>query len=307
MPRFLQRPQFVAYVIISAAVLVSGGLLVSADTASTSVTVGNATPSISATTFNNGTAITLTENTTSVVYATTTVTDANGCSTISGVTADFYRSAVTAGGCDTVGEANNNNCYPRNTCTVVAGTCTGGADTSANYVCNTSLQFYADPTDSGTYSAQNWVATITAGDGSATTTDSTATQELNTLLSLNVTSSISYGTLAANSNTGSINSTTTVTNTGNKDMDPEISGTDLTSGSDYILATYQQYAVNPFAYGAGTALSSTTPASLNITLPQGTSGTVPITDTVSWGISVPAGAVPGAYTGTNTFTAVTGL
>lgn len=291
--------------LVGSAIVVAGVMsfvfVVYSDTASTAVIVGNATPAISATTFNSSAAITLTENATKNVYATTTVTDANGCSTIYAVTADFYRSAVGAAACDTVGEANSNNCYPRVSCTVVGGTCSGGSDTAADYVCTTALQYYTDPTDSGTYAAQNWVAHIEAGDGVATSTDATAAVELNTLAALDVTASIDYGTLAANSNTGSVNSTTTVTNTGNTNIDPDISGTDMASGGDTIAVANQEYSADPFAYGTGTDLS-TTPTSLNITLPQRTAGV--ITDTVSWGINVPAATPQGNYSGTNTFTAV---
>jgi hypothetical protein len=299
------KREYIREWLLSSGLIVTGLLsfvfVVYGDSVSTAVTVGNATPSISATTFNNSAAITLTENTTKTTYATTTVTDANGCSSIYAVTADFYRSAVSATSCDTVGESDENNCYPRVSCTVIGGTCTGGSDTAADYVCSTNLQYYADPTDSGTYSAQNWVAHIEAGDGTATSTDATAVVELNTLAALDVTSTISYGTLAANSNTGNVNSTTTVTNTGNANIDPDISGTDMASGGDTITVGNQEYSASPFTVGAGTDLS-TTPASLNITLPQRTVGAV--TDDVSWGITIPAATPQGDYTGTNTFTAV---
>lgn len=273
---------------------------VAADAVSTSVTVSNAAPAVSATTFNNGTAITLTENTTTTVYATTTITDANGCTTIAGVSADFYRSAIGATGCDAGGEADANHCYPVVACTVVSGSCTGPADTAADYVCSTNLDYYTDPTDTGTYSADNWVANITAGDGTATTTGS-GTTEVNTLKALDVTASMNYGTLAAGTNTGTTNSTTTVTNTGNSIMDPLISGTDMT-GPATIIAANQKYASSSFNYSTGgVALSSTTPAAAAINLAQRTSGVV--AGDVLWGINVPNGTISGAYTGTNTFTA----
>jgi hypothetical protein len=281
--------------------VITFGVSVLADSASTSVTVSNATPAISATTLNAGSAITLTENTTKTVYATTTVTDGNGCSTISSVKADLYRSAVGASSCDTAGEADDNHCYPRVTCTVVGGTCTGGTDTAANYLCTFSLQYFADPTDSGAYSAQNWVVNIEAGDGAATSTDATTAVELNSLAALDVTASITYGTMSANSDTGATNSTTTVTNTGNTNIDPDISGTDMASGGDTLTVDNQEYSASNFTYGAGTNLS-TTPTSVDITLPQRTSSE--ITDIVLWGIGIPAGTPNGSYTGTNTFTAV---
>jgi hypothetical protein len=272
-----------------------------ADTASTSVTVGNATPTVSSVTFNNSSAITLVENTTRTVYATSTVSDGNGCSTIVGVTTDFYRSGLTAGSCDTPGEANANNCYSRASCTVVAGSCTGGVDTAADYVCSAALQYYADPTDTGTYSAQTWTATTYVTDLSATSSAS-ASVELNTLAALDVTSSISYGTLAANTDTGVVNSTTTVTNTGNTNIDPDLSGTNMTSGGDTIAVGQQKYSATNFTYSGGGTTLTTSPTSLNLTLPQRTSGVV--TSNAYWGIGIPAGTPSGSYTGTNTFTAV---
>jgi hypothetical protein len=300
MKKFFSNDIVISFLIVLVGVMTFSAMVI-ADSASTSVTVGNATPSISATTFNSSSAITLTENTTKTVYATTTITDGNGCSSIYAVNADFFRSAVTASGCDTVGEADDNHCYSRVSCTVEGGTCSGGADTTANYVCSVSLQYYADPTDSGAYSAQNWLVNIEAGDGTATSTDATTGVELNTLAALDVTASISYGTLAANTDTGATNSTTTVTNTGNTNMDPQISGTDMASGGDEITVDKQEYSATVFTYGAGTDLS-TTPSTLDITLPQRTAGA--ITDDVSWGIGIPAGTPPGSYSGTNTFTAV---
>jgi len=272
---------------------------VAADPVATSVTVANAAPSVSATTLNNATPITLTEFTTTPVYATTTVTDANGCATIVGVSADFYRSGIASTSCAAAGNANQNNCYPVVTCNVVAGTCTGGADTSADYVCSTSLQYFADPTDAGTYVAENWVANIHAGDGIATTSATGAT-ELNTLKALNVTAAMNYGNLAAGSNTGTTNSTTTVTNTGNSIMDPLISGTDMT-GPATITVGNQKYASSSFNYPvAGTVLSTTpTAAAINLAKPTGSA----VTSNVLWGINVPNGTLSGAYTGTNTFTA----
>jgi hypothetical protein len=273
---------------------------VAADSVSTSVTVSNATPAVSAVTFNNGTAITLTENTTKTVYATSTVTDSNGCPTIVGVSADFYRSGITATGCDTAGEADANHCYPVVSCTVVSGSCTGPADTAADYVCSVNLDYYTDPTDTGTYSAQNWVATISAGDGVATSTGS-GTTEVNTLKALDVTASMNYGTLAAGSNTDTANSTTTVTNTGNSTMDPLVSGTDMTSGPNTITVGNQKYSLTSFDYDlAGTALSGT-PTAASLNLAQRTAGVV--TGNVLWGINVPNGTISGSYTGTNTFTA----
>ena len=296
--------------LILVATVIAGVILFSAyvhaDDVSTQVIVGNATPSLSSTTFNSGAAITLTENTTTTVYATTTVTDSNGCSEITSVVADFYRTTITESGCDTAGEADNNNCYSEVTCTAVAGTCTGGSDTSGDYVCSVALQYYADPTDSGSHSATDWSATFEASDGTASSTTDTANAELNALLSLDVTSSIDFGTLSANSDSGATNETTTVTNTGNVAMDPELSGTNLTSGGDTILVGNQEYSATAFTYGAGTDLTGSA-VGLDLSLAQPTSGTAPVQDDIEWGIGVDNGQPTGTYTGTNTIGAATAI
>lgn len=282
-----------------------------ADTASTAVTVGNATPVASATNFNESAVINLTENTTSTYYATTTITDNNGCDDIFAVYADFYRGDLAAADCDTVGEEVYNYCRPRVTCTVVSGygnTCDSGTDTSAEYECQLDLSFYADP-------YATWIAGIQAGDGSATTSVSsdTDTAEVASTAALNVTSSISYSTVAANSNTGVVNSTTTITNTGNIALDTEFSGDVMckddyptcVTGSTPMTPAQQEYSLAPFAYTAGTDLVATTsPTTVQTILPKNYSTTTPITDDISWGIGIPVGTETGDYTGQNTFTAV---
>ena len=119
---------------------------------------------------------------------------------------------------------------------------------------------------------------------------------------MNVTSSIAYGALSAGADSGATNATTTITNTGNVEMAPQLSGTNMTSGGDIITVGNQEYSATPFTWGAGTDLT-TSGVALNLTLPQGTSGTVPVTDDVSWGLGVPGGTPTGSYTGTNTVAA----
>lgn len=285
--------------IVTLSLVFSFSLVAMADDVSTQVSVGNATPSVSSTVWNDSTTITLTENTTTTVVATTTVTDSNGCNTITGVSADFYLTSVGAANCDENGEDDSNNCYAAVNCvesTHSGETCTGGADTSANYVCTVQLDYYTDP--------GGWTVTVEASDGTATSTTDSDTESVNTLLALDVTASINYGALSANTDTGSTNQTTTVTNTGNADMDPQLSGTSLTDSTTPITVDNQEYSLTAFTYNAGTDLSGT-PTTFDMVLPQRTAGVV--TDDVLWGIAVPNGTVTGTYTGTNTFTAVSGI
>ena len=84
------RRVFILPALILGVSILAASTIVLADTASTSVTVGNSAPITSAATFNGGTNITLTENTLVHATGTVAVSDANGCSQITGVTAKFY-------------------------------------------------------------------------------------------------------------------------------------------------------------------------------------------------------------------------
>ena len=118
----LKKPSNVATLVLITSLVVSASI-VFADSVSTSVTVGNATPSVGTVTINASSAIVLNENTTKTATTTVTVSDSNGCSEIAAVLMDIYRSGVTAASCDTGGEANNNNCYPQVICTeITSGT-----------------------------------------------------------------------------------------------------------------------------------------------------------------------------------------
>jgi hypothetical protein len=276
--------------------MVSGGIAI-ADDATTSVTVGNAAPSVNTVEINSSTAITLNENTTKTVIATSTISDANGCAELSNVVADFYRSGVTAAGCDTVGEADNDSCYPRVTC--AESSC---SSQDATYTCTFALQYHADPTDAGAFSAQNWEMTVSAFDGTATSTG-TDTEEVNTLNALNVSATIAYGTLAASAT--STTQTATATNTGNAAIDAQISGTQMTSGLNSIATSSQKYGTANVFYESLANSLSATPTTLELDLAKPTTASPTITDDTFWGLLVPGGTPAGTYNGTNTFTATT--
>lgn len=297
--------------LISAAIVLAGFLcssvLVFADDINNQVIVGNAAPTVGTITINSGTDVTLTENATTQATTTVTVSDSNGCSTLGAVTMDFFRSGIGAAACDTAGEADGNTCYPVVTCTEVTSgnTCTGGADTSADYECVVDIQYYADATTAGSaFAAENWIGNVTVGDGTGTTSAS-STIEINTLLALDVSPALlDYGSVPAGTDTAAVNQTTTVENTGNVDMDPELSGLDMLDGANSIAVGQQEYDPAAFTYGAGAALSGT-PTGINLTLPAPTGAAV--TDDLLWGIGVPGGTANGTYTGTSTFTAAAGL
>lgn len=301
--RELALPYIVGIVAVGLVLL--GAQVALADNASTQVVVSNSAPSVSSVQLNGAAAITLTENTTTSVAITATITDANGCTDVisSGtVTFAVYRSSVSNGSACT---ANAQNCYRTTSYVVASDLCSGGTDTSATVSATIPIWYFADPTDasSTSYAADTWIAAVTAADYSAAQSSSTDSRELNTLLALDVTGSINYGALTANTDTGATNQVATTTNTGNVRQRTDISGTNMTSGANSIAATQQKFATSSATYASLTHTLSTSPTNYQTNIQPATTSTVPAVSSTYWGIAVPDGQAVGTYTGTNTFTA----
>ena len=96
----------------------------------------NTAPTVDSVSLNNGNNITLTENTTTLVSATGTVSDDDGYTDISSVQGKLYRSGVGSN-CT----LDNDNCYEDTSC--VTSSCAGN---SCDYSCSFNVQFYAEPT-----------------------------------------------------------------------------------------------------------------------------------------------------------------
>ena len=296
-----------------------------ADTASTTVTVGNASPTLTVTL--DRTTITLTENTFVWASSTVTVTDGNGCSEITSVRAQLaYVNPATT-------PANGAECsYAANTCylpttkpapavgtclaTTTGNTCTGGTDTSAQYECGFPVWYDATPTDASSpgLTGSYWYVTATTTDGTATVaaTNTTQTVDVATLNSLDVTGPIAYGSVSPSSNTGATNQSVTHTNTGNTAIDNEISGdvmctnySTCTAGK-ILLPGQQKFGTSNVTYASltSTLIATTTPATIELALATSTAPTTAITTITYCGIAVPAAQASGAYTGQNTLTAV---
>jgi len=266
----------------------------------TATAAANTLPVASGVSINSGAAsITLTENTTTPVSCTATVTDNDGCTDITGANYIFYRTSQGSAG------ATDNNYRYSGSCTQDGGSCTGGGDLTATYTCTINAQFYTDPTDAGSpYPTDDWTCRVTPSDNVGAGTADTDTIEMNSLTALNVTANINYGTLGMGTDTGATNQTAVVTNTGNRSIDSQMSGTDMSCTIGSIPVGNQEYSASAFTYGAGTDLSGT-PTSLVLTLPQPTNDVAPvITDDSLWGLGMPTMGVSGSCTGTNTFTAI---
>ncbi len=269
------------------------------------VIVGISTPSITGVTVNNGSAITLTANATTTVNVDATITDSNGCSEITGGTTTvlLYRSGVGSSTCLT--SSNNLNCYILNAFTA-SSTCSSG---SQNTTTTFGVYYFAQATDaSSSYNGQTWTATVLfrTPDNTTGTGDANPGQTLNTLLALNVTtSSINYGTLGANTNTGSTDQVATSTNAGNSSTSLQLYAlSTLTSGSNSIATGSQGFSTSTFSYpGTSTALtgSAVLVNGFLLTSPTTTSN---VSQATFWGLQVPNNQPTGTYTGTNVFQAL---
>lgn len=257
-------------------------------------------PNVTALSLNGGNDIILTGGATTTVYATGTVTDFNGWIDIAGATTTVYRNGPTG-----VGESctpDNNNCYRASAPACSLINCAGD---SCEVMCSFDIYYHADPTDTGSFfDADAWTALLEVSDYSNSAASGTSPSvDLLTLRAISVDSSINYGTLEVNADTGAYNATTTVANIGNDSLDVLIEGTDLTDGGSSIIPVNEQkFATSTFTYTACTfcSLLSTTPASYELNLSKPSSVT-PVVDEVFWGIAVPFGVAGTAHQGVNVF------
>jgi len=277
----------------------------STDTVTATANVSNVAPISSNVSINNGDAtVTLAENTPTTVTVSASVFDANGCADIDEVDVKLFRTAVTAS-CS----SNANNCYTA-TATLVAGTCTDSSDLSADYTASIPVQYYADPTDVGAvYAADNWSAQVIPHDEGVGTAGTNDTIEMATLIALNVTSTIAYGTIPLGGNTAGVNQTTVVTNTGNAQIGPQVNSgaatTAMTCTTGSIPVANEMYDVDSMTYGSMTHALTGTAVSVGngFVLPKTTTGTAS-TDSLYWGLAMPSSSVTGTCSGTVVFTPI---
>lgn len=290
--------------IILFGMVIFGGLLVlkevKAGTATPSVTVGNANPSIGTITLNGGNAITIANQSYVAVVATATLTDTNGYQDLRYATASLYHNASTCG-------ATNQHvswCYYASGSPACATSSCASND--CLLTCTFNVWFIAIPTDIGAYSANTWKVEIKATDASLGSTTGSTTQELNAAAYIpDAISDINYGTIAPNGTSSEQN--TKATNTGNYFVDVQLSGVAMTSGANSIAVGQQKYSSSSnMGDWVGTALTDS-PVTMDIILPRGTATTVPDSvEDIYWMIKIPSGQQPGTYSGTNTFTAILG-
>ena len=297
------------------------------------LTVANATPTISNVVVHSTSTIILTveQGETTGFTATFDVTDTNSCvangSTTSEILAgdiNVYRSGVGSTTCDESSEYDPNDCYTGTLSTTIwnvscsqnAGTCQGPSDETVTWTCTYPIWYVADPTDAGAisspYAAENWLATALAVDDNSATSsleESSSGVELQQFLSFNVgTTSIAYGSYQPGFGNASTSRPTDILATGNTGLDENLSGNEMCTTypsctgneADTIPVDQQHFATSTVAYASGFALATTT-QELEINLIKTTSTTTPATTNTYWGIFVPGAiTLSGDYVGVNT-------
>lgn len=258
-------------------------------------------PSVSNWTFNGGDDITLMEGGTTTIMATGTITDFNGYEDIQFASSTFYRSGLAS---TTACTDDPNNCYQIASSSCVLSGCVGN---SCEVTCSADMYYFAEPTDIGTYSSENWLAHLYTEDQVGESGSSTDGVELYTMYALGLTTgTIDFQTLSVGSNTGSYNATSTLQNTGNQAVDVDLSGSDLSAIGSSIPVGNMKYASSPFTYSGCMICSFLSGSSTNfdLNLPKPTSTSTIITDDIYWGIAIPATTSGQTFYGTNYFVAV---
>lgn len=261
-------------------------------------------PTVSSVSLNGGNNITLSENSTTLVSATGTVSDGDGYSDISSIIGKIYRSGV-GGGCS----ADNNNCYEDSSC--ATSSCDGSSCTAT---CEFNVYFYAEPTDDGTYTiaqgwdTQKWVSWIKAIDSqnaSSSATNTSQTVDVNSLAALIVDTSITYDALDPGQNMASTTKQVYATTTGNVPIDVQIKGDAMTYGvTGTIAITNQRYSTTTNCAWASATAASSSYVTLEVDMAKPTTHPSGSTDIIYWAWGVPGGTPDGSYSGTNYFNAV---
>lgn len=284
-------------------------------------TIDNADPVISDISINNGLDVNLSSSGNVDVVVSATITDQNGCMDleVSPLSGNLYRSpSYNSATCTT----DSSFCYVLSACTAdLVESCSGASDSTVKYNCTVSMFSYTDPTDgtvaNNLFAADTWKTTLTGTDlsaGSATETIATGV-EINRLLGMTASASISFGSLSPNvpSNSGLISAPVSITNMGNVGIDVEIMGNGPGLCTDYdtcsgdiipLSAQKWEYLNNTTTYASGThtLTGGWSTADLHITKPSHLATTT--SGSIYWGILIPEGQAYGNYTGSNSVDAI---
>ncbi len=267
--------------------------------------VTNVPPSLGTLILNGGNPITLnmkgaTDTPIQAVMA--SVSDNNGCQNLISAAGTIYQSNVSGG---YLCGADKNNCYYTN---CVITNCTDASDLTATFTCTADFKYFANPTDNSNGNPNepySWLSYIKINDGSNLPLATSSPVELTTSQALNVTEDvINFGAnLYVGQNTQNTNQPTTIVNAGNSPINTNLSGTDMAGNpAGTIPVNNIEYALSNFTWSAGSGLTNGG-ADVNTNIPKPTS-TVDVYRRVYWGVGIPYGSPPSAYTGQNVFSAI---
>jgi len=279
----------------------------SSSSVTSTYTIINVSPVISNVTLNSGSDIALTmkwDPEVAVYTTSTSISDDNGCTDILDATSTMYLGTVTNGPACT---ASDSDCYQLGAVNCAIKDCSGTIGTA---VCSTTFAFYTTPTDGDHTAASTtgWMSRLTIWDEALSTSSSFIATSVDVTSVAAFTmdeNSIPYGTVAAGSNTGAVNATTTAANYGNTPIDTGVTGQDMDDGGSNIIEIQnQKHSLSAFDYDlAGIQTSSTTTSTLDVIVPRPTVQAT-TSDEIYWGIGIPGATPSGDYSGYNTFTVI---
>lgn len=271
--------------LVIAALLAGLAFAAPTDTATTRVVVGNTAPTVDSVTITPdddnvtaGVQVNPVAGSTKTITVTTLVTDVNGVGDINTITAAF------------VGSIPGNGANVPLTCTNI------DSDTKS---CTGTYDLLSDDT------AQDYEIRVTATDTSAASGTGNGTFTYTSLVGLEIDATqIDFGSASpggsspvpGDTSMATLNATT-VRNTGNVQIDVQISGTNLAgSGTNTIAVSQISYDFGNSQNGA----LSTTPTTKDVNIAKGTN------NKVDFGLAVPVGTTPDTYAGSVTITALAG-
>ena len=286
----------------------------------TDVTITNTAPSVvntfiteasSSTFVNDVDGIAPNAGATKTIWVTGYIADNNGENDITQGTGEvlvsLYRTGVA---CDneTDGSTDANDCYKNGTANSgitadAGGACTiddtyGGADLQASFSCPITLSYWVDATVAGGVDPTgSWTAAVTVRDfANAEGLHSSTTNDINTLASLSVGTSIAYPQLGLGDSTTVANDVELVlTQQANDVATVSVqSATQMTCSIGSIPVANEEWSLESFTFGAGTDLTS---APVATSASVGYKTIADVTDSIFWGIQIPATGVGGACDG----------
>ena len=284
-----------------------------ADDVTVQTTVDNVAPSIDSVyvstsqygltdDFGGGTIGGLNAGATREIHVNGVVSDLNNEEDLNVVSVVFYRSNhASAQSC----VADDNDCYKDDTDTSCSLDTDYGDSTQARYDCQFDLEYFIDGTDSysDSHSGTDWTVWVqVTDDDAASATDSSVSKEIETLLALNIPSTIDFGTRSLGSaSTLGNNIEMIVGQFGNESADVEVSGTDMDCdvGTGSIPAGNIRWAKTDLGHALSTVLTG---SAIDTDFNIGLRFSSVINKKLFWNIQIPDTGVEGTCSGTVTIT-----